>query len=108
LVTIPTCSSGYIGSKFGLNFPVVSRASFGMRGAWIAMVIRGVVCVIWMGVQSSVGGNAVRCMVEVCAVLSNCLLTYAPKKILIAFAGNMAKLQDLARQRTSTKCINNR
>ena len=28
------------------------------------MVIRGIVCVIWMGVQSSVGGNAVRCMVE--------------------------------------------
>jgi len=57
-------SSGYIGSKFGLNFPVVSRASFGMRGAYVAMVIRGVVCVIWMGVQSSVGGNAVRCMIE--------------------------------------------
>lgn len=64
LVTIPTCSSAYIGSKFGLNFPVVSRASFGMRGAYVAMVIRGVVCVIWMGVQSSVGGNAVRCMIE--------------------------------------------
>ncbi|TKA68324.1 hypothetical protein B0A55_08546 [Friedmanniomyces simplex] len=64
LVTLPTMSSGYIGSKFGLNFPVVSRASFGMRGAYVAMVIRGVVCVIWMGVQSSVGGNAVRCMVE--------------------------------------------
>ncbi|KAK5126858.1 hypothetical protein LTR08_004575 [Meristemomyces frigidus] len=64
LVTIPTCSSGYIGSKYGLNFPVISRASFGMRGAYVAMVIRGVVCVIWMGVQSSVGGNAVRCMVE--------------------------------------------
>lgn len=28
------------------------------------MVIRGVVCIIWMGVQSSVGGNAVRCMIE--------------------------------------------
>ncbi|KAK5110442.1 hypothetical protein LTR62_005793 [Meristemomyces frigidus] len=64
LVTIPCCSSAYIGSKFGLNFPVVSRASFGMRGAYIAMVIRGVVCVIWMGVQSSVGGNAVRCMIQ--------------------------------------------
>ncbi|KAK0342819.1 hypothetical protein LTR91_023167 [Friedmanniomyces endolithicus] len=64
LVTLPTMSSGYIGSKFGLNFPVVSRASFGMRGAYVAMVIRGVVCVIWMGVQSSVGGNAVRCMIE--------------------------------------------
>ncbi|KAI6964289.1 hypothetical protein D0869_02466 [Hortaea werneckii] len=64
LVTIPTCSSAYIGSKFGLNFPVLSRASFGLRGAYVAMVIRGVVCVIWMGVQSSVGGNAVRCMIE--------------------------------------------
>ncbi|KAK3634599.1 hypothetical protein LTR56_015179 [Elasticomyces elasticus] len=100
LVTLPTMSSAYLGSKYGLNFPVISRASFGMRGAYVAMVvriflplcslsrgtshshnllhahlrfpsrergnghIRGVVCVIWMGVQSSVGGNAVRCMVE--------------------------------------------
>ncbi|KAK4556780.1 hypothetical protein LTR86_006351 [Recurvomyces mirabilis] len=64
LVMIPTFSSAYVGSKFGLNFPVISRASFGMRGAYIAMVIRGVVCVIWMGVQSSVGGNAVRCMIQ--------------------------------------------
>ena len=64
LVTIPTCSSGYIGSKWGLNFPVISRASFGLRGAWFAMIIRGVVCVIWMGVQSAVGGDAVRCMIE--------------------------------------------
>ncbi|KAK4961778.1 hypothetical protein LTR10_002269 [Elasticomyces elasticus] len=63
LVTLPTMSSAYLGSKYGLNFPVISRASFGMRGAYVAM-IRGVVCVIWMGVQSSVGGNAVRCMVE--------------------------------------------
>lgn len=64
LVTLPTMSSGYLGSKYGLNFPVISRSSFGMKGAYVAMVIRAVVCVIWYGVQSSVGGNAVRCMVE--------------------------------------------
>ncbi|KAK4902330.1 hypothetical protein LTR27_001234 [Elasticomyces elasticus] len=33
LVTLPTMSSAYLGSKYGLNFPVISRASFGMRGA---------------------------------------------------------------------------
>lgn len=35
-----------------------------MWGAYIAMVIRAVVCVIWYGVQCSLGGNAVRCMLE--------------------------------------------
>jgi NCS1 family nucleobase:cation symporter-1 len=64
LVTLPTMSSGYLGSKYGLNFPVISRSSFGMKGAYVAMVIRAVVCVIWYGVQSSVGGDAVRCMLE--------------------------------------------
>ncbi|KAK4973659.1 hypothetical protein LTR42_005648 [Elasticomyces elasticus] len=38
LVTLPTMSSAYLGSKYGLNFPVISRASFGMRGAYVAMV----------------------------------------------------------------------
>jgi NCS1 family nucleobase:cation symporter-1 len=64
MVTVPVCIMGYIGAKYSVNFPVIARASFGMWGAYIAMVIRAVVCVIWYGVQCSLGGNAVRCMLE--------------------------------------------
>jgi NCS1 family nucleobase:cation symporter-1 len=35
-----------------------------MFGAYVAMVIRGVFCVILYGVIASLGGNAVRCMLE--------------------------------------------
>ena len=35
-----------------------------MIGAYLAMIIRGVICVIYYGVQSSLGGNAVQAMLE--------------------------------------------
>jgi nucleobase:cation symporter-1, NCS1 family len=59
----------------------VCHSSYGMKGAYFAMVrlivysaharliihyqvIRGVVCVIWYGVQGWLGGNAVLCMLD--------------------------------------------
>ncbi|KAF8233617.1 hypothetical protein L208DRAFT_1395348 [Tricholoma matsutake] len=74
IVTIPCCLTGWMGSKlarafsliiyYAINFPVIARSSFGIRGAYFAMVVRAVVCVIYYGVQSSLGGNAVQCMIE--------------------------------------------
>lgn len=55
---------GYLGSKSGLNFPVIARASFGMWGSYVALLIRGTFCVILYGVIASLGGGAVRCMLE--------------------------------------------
>lgn len=55
---------GYLGSKTGLNFPVLARGAFGMWGSYIALLIRGVFCLILYGVIASLGGGAVRCMVE--------------------------------------------
>ncbi|RFU28180.1 hypothetical protein B7463_g8166, partial [Scytalidium lignicola] len=64
LVTFPVCVTGYLGAKYSINFPVIARSSYGMVGAYVAMTIRGVFCVILYGVIASLGGNAVRCMIE--------------------------------------------
>ncbi|KAF8231685.1 NCS1 nucleoside transporter [Tricholoma matsutake] len=64
MVTVPCCIVGWIGSKYSINFPVIARSSFGIRGAYFAMTVRAVVCVIYYGIQSSLGGNAVQCMIE--------------------------------------------
>lgn len=52
LVCVPAMLDGYVGSMFGINFPVFTRASFGMRGSYFAISIRGVVACIWFGTQS--------------------------------------------------------
>ncbi|KAK4948062.1 hypothetical protein LTR10_013116 [Elasticomyces elasticus] len=71
LVTGPVCIVGWLGSKYSIPFPVIARAAYGMIGAYWAMasrlasrIIRGIFCVILYGVQASLGGNAVRCMLE--------------------------------------------
>ena len=44
--------SGYMGIKTGVPFPVMSRISFGTRGAQIPALIRGGVAIVWFGIQT--------------------------------------------------------
>jgi cytosine/uracil/thiamine/allantoin permease len=56
IVSVPCAASGYLGSYVGTNFPGTVRASFGMWGATWAMVVRGVHCLIYYGIQVSLAG----------------------------------------------------
>lgn len=40
IVSIPCAASGYLGSKYGLSFPGIIRASFGLQGAKWGQLIR--------------------------------------------------------------------
>ena len=44
--------SGFMGVKTGVPFPVMSRVSFGTRGAQIPALIRGGVAIVWFGIQT--------------------------------------------------------
>ncbi|WP_341644065.1 NCS1 family nucleobase:cation symporter-1 [Thauera sp. SDU_THAU2] len=44
--------SGFMGQKTGVPFPVMSRISFGTRGAQIPALIRGGVAIVWFGIQT--------------------------------------------------------
>lgn len=44
--------SGFMGAKTGIPFPVMSRISFGTRGAQIPALIRGAVAIAWFGIQT--------------------------------------------------------
>ncbi|MFF7651604.1 NCS1 family nucleobase:cation symporter-1 [Streptomyces sp. NPDC007983] len=44
--------AGYMGHKTGVPFPVMSRISFGVRGAQIPALIRGAVAIAWFGIQT--------------------------------------------------------
>jgi len=45
------------GTKYGIPFPVLVRASFGVRGANIPAVLRALVACGWFGIQTWIGGQ---------------------------------------------------
>src|ERR1700689_310987 len=49
--------------KYGIPFPVVARISFGVMGANLAAMVRGVVGIVWYGVQTYFASKAVQVLV---------------------------------------------
>ena len=46
--------------KYGIPYPVVARVSFGVMGANLAAVVRGIVGIVWYGVQTYFASKAVQ------------------------------------------------
>ena len=59
IVLIPMTLNAHPGTRYGIPFPVLLRASFGTRGANIAAVLRGLVACGWFGIQTWIGGTAI-------------------------------------------------
>lgn len=58
IVLIPMVLNGHAGAKYGIPFPVLARASFGVQGANIPALLRAIVACGWFGIQTWIGGNA--------------------------------------------------
>ena len=58
IVTIPMIFNGHAGVKYGIPFPVLGRASFGIQGVHLPAVVRGFVACGWFGIQTWIGGLA--------------------------------------------------
>ena len=59
IITIPMVLNGHAGVKYGIPFPVIGRAVFGIKGVHIASVTRGIIACGWFGVQTWIGGLAI-------------------------------------------------
>ncbi|MEM7104024.1 MAG: NCS1 family nucleobase:cation symporter-1 [Bacteroidota bacterium] len=59
IITVPMVLNGHAGVKYGVPFPVIGRASFGVNGIHIASVVRGLVACGWFGIQTWIGGLAI-------------------------------------------------
>ena len=64
IVLIPILLNAHPGTKYGIPFPVLARASFGTTGANIAAIARAIVACGWFGIQTFIGGEAVRTFIE--------------------------------------------
>ena len=59
IVLVPMILNGHPGTKYGVPFPVLARASFGISGAHIPSLLRALVACGWFGIQTWVGGSAI-------------------------------------------------
>lgn len=59
IVLVPMVLNGHPGTKYGVPFPVLARASFGILGANVPSVLRGLVACGWFGIQTWIGGSAI-------------------------------------------------
>ncbi|PNH07349.1 putative allantoin permease [Tetrabaena socialis] len=60
LITLgPMVLNGHPGTKYGVPFPVLARASFGIRGANLPSLSRALVACGWFGIQTWIGGSSI-------------------------------------------------
>ncbi len=64
IVLVPILLNAHPGTKYGIPFPVLARSSFGTKGANIPAVLRAIVACGWFGIQTFIGGEAVKTFVE--------------------------------------------
>src|SRR5258706_2623602 len=65
IVLIPMLLNAHAGTKSGIAFPVLVRASFGVRGANIPAILRALVACGWFGIQAWIGGQAIYSMLRI-------------------------------------------
>jgi NCS1 family nucleobase:cation symporter-1 len=56
--------NAHAGTKYGISFPVLCRASFGVKGANVAAILRAIVACGWFGIQTWIGGLALDALIK--------------------------------------------
>lgn len=87
IVLIPMILNGHPGTKYGVPFPVLARASFGIHGAHVPSLLRALVACGWFGIQTWVGGAAIY---ELLNVVTGDALVGSPLPLLGINLGQLA------------------
>src|SRR5258705_12426297 len=62
IVLLPMILNAHAGTKYGVSFPVLCRASFGVRGANVTAMLRACAVWGWFGIQTWIGGLALNAL----------------------------------------------
>ncbi len=65
IVLVPMLLNAHAGTKYGIPFPVLVRASFGVRGANLPAILRAFVACGWFGIQAWIGGQAIHSLLAI-------------------------------------------
>jgi NCS1 family nucleobase:cation symporter-1 len=63
IVLVPMILNAHAGTKYGVSFPVLCRASFGVKGANLPALLRALVACGWFGIQTWIGALALNTLV---------------------------------------------
>jgi len=63
IVLVPMVLNAHAGTKYGIPFPILARASFGVKGSNIPALLRAIVACGWFGIQTWIGGQAINTLV---------------------------------------------
>jgi NCS1 family nucleobase:cation symporter-1 len=58
VVLVPMILNAHAGTKYGVSFPVLCRAAFGVKGANVPAILRALVACGWFGIQTWIGALA--------------------------------------------------
>jgi NCS1 family nucleobase:cation symporter-1 len=64
IVLVPILLNAHPGTQYGIPFPVLARSSFGTVGANVPAVLRAIVACGWFGIQTFIGGEAVKTFIQ--------------------------------------------
>ena len=62
IVLAPMILNAHAGTKYGVSFPVLCRAAFGVKGANVPAMLRAIVACGWFGIQTWIGGLALHAL----------------------------------------------
>ena len=62
IVLVPMVLNAHAGTKYGVSFPVLCRAAFGVKGANVPAVLRAIVACGWFGIQTWIGALALEAL----------------------------------------------
>jgi NCS1 family nucleobase:cation symporter-1 len=82
IVLVPMMLTGHAGTKYGIPFPVLARASFGLAGSHIPALLRAGVACGWFGIQTWIGGAALNTLLGIAVPFWAAI----PGQIWISFA----------------------
>jgi NCS1 family nucleobase:cation symporter-1 len=82
IVLVPMILNAHAGTKYGVSFPVLCRASFGVRGANVPALLRALVACGWFGIQTWIGGLALHTLLAAAIPA----WTRVPGAVWLAFA----------------------
>jgi NCS1 family nucleobase:cation symporter-1 len=63
IVLIPMVLNAHAGTKYGVSFPVLCRASYGVIGARLPAILRALVACGWFGIQTWIGALALNALI---------------------------------------------
>ena len=63
IVLVPMVLNAHAGTKYGIPFPILARASFGVKGSNVPALLRAIVACGWFGIQTWIGGQAINTLV---------------------------------------------